>query len=222
MASRSTAIGRAALGVILLVLAVWAASAVMVVYWGTRDEAGPADAIVVLGAAQYVGRPSPVLRARLDHAIDLYDHGYAPLLVLTGGVGEGDTTSEAAVGRRYALAAGVPDRAILTEEHGRTTTESLYAVSALLHDRGVTRVILVSDPFHVLRLRVLAGRLDLDAATSPTRTSPISNSREERWSYVVSESVKVPLSLLLGGMADRLVAPDVPPLDSLLRRVPGR
>lgn len=218
MASRSTALGRAALGVVLLALVVWAASAVMVVYWGTRDEAGPADAIVVLGAAQYVGRPSPVLRARLDHAIDLYRQGYAPLLVLTGGVGEGDTTSEAAVGRRYAHSAGIPDSSILTEEHGRTTTESLYAVSALLHDRHATRVILVSDPFHVLRLRVLADRLDLEAATSPTRTSPISASRGERWSYVVSESVKVPLTLILGGRVDRLVAPDVPPLDSLIRR----
>jgi uncharacterized SAM-binding protein YcdF (DUF218 family) len=206
------------LGVVGLALVVWAASAVMVVYWGSRDEAGKADAIVVLGAAQYVGRPSPVLRARLDHAIDLYERGYAPLLVLTGGVGEGDTTSEAAVGRRYASRAGVPADAILTEEHGRTTTESLYAVSAMLHERGVTRVILVSDPFHVLRLRVLADRLDLHPMTSPTRTSPISASRQERWSYVVSESVKVPLTFLLGDVADRIIAPDVPPLDSILRR----
>ncbi|MHB1223970.1 MAG: YdcF family protein [Gemmatimonadaceae bacterium] len=218
MASRSTAFSRTMLGVVGLALAVWAASAVLVVYWGSRDEAGKADAIVVLGAAQYVGRPSPVLRARLDHAIDLYERGYAPLLVLTGGVGEGDTTSEAAVGRRYAYRAGVPEDAILTEEHGRTTAESLYAVSAMLHERGVTRVILVSDPFHVLRLRVLADRLDLHPMTSPTRTSPISASRQERWSYVVSESVKVPLTFLLGDVADRIIAPDVPPLDSILRR----
>lgn len=206
------------LGVVVLALAVWAASAVLVVYWGSRDEAAAADAIVVLGAAQYVGRPSPVLRARLDHAIDLYQKGYAPLLVLTGGVGDGDTTSEAAVGRRYANKAGVPESAILTEEHGRTTTESLYAVSALLHQRGATRVILVSDPFHVLRLRVLAQRLDLSPMTSPTRTSPISASRQERWNYVVSESVKVPLTFFLGRAADRIIAPEVPPLDSILKR----
>lgn len=204
--------------VVALALAVWAASAAMVVYWGSRDEAAAADAIVVLGAAQYVGRPSPVLRARLDHAIALYEHGYAPLLVLTGGVGDGDTTSEAAVGRRYAGRAGVPQEAILTEEHGRTTTESLYAVSALLHERGLRRVILVSDPFHVLRLRILASRLDLSPMTSPTRTSPISASRQERWNYVVSESVKVPFTFFLGGAADRIVAPEIPPLDSILRR----
>ena len=193
-------------------------SLILVLVVSQQDQRRPVDAIVVLGAAQYNGRPSPVLRARLDHAIDLYDRGYAPLLVLTGGVGEGDTTSEAAVGRRYAYRAGVPEDAILTEEHGRTTTESLYAVSALLHERGATRVILVSDPFHVLRLRVLADRLDLHPMTSPTRTSPISASRQERWSYVVSESVKVPLTFLLGDVADRIIAPDVPPLDSILRR----
>ena len=218
MSSKPTAFSRAALGAVGLALGVWALSALMVLYWGTREEARKADAIVVLGAAQYVGRPSPVLRARLDHAIDLYRRGYAPVLVVTGGVGEGDTTSEAAVGRRYARKHGVPDSAILAEEHGRTTTESLYAVSAMLHERGHTRVILVSDPFHVLRLRVLAGRLDLDAYTSPTRTSPISASRRERWGYIASESLKVPLTLLLGSYADRLVAPEVPPLDSIVHR----
>jgi uncharacterized SAM-binding protein YcdF (DUF218 family) len=208
MPSRSTVWRRAALGVVGVAVAVWAASAVLVLYWGTRDDARPSDAIVVLGAAQYVGRPSPVLRARLDHAIALYQGGVAPHLVLTGGVGEGDTTSEAAVGRRYALKHGVPDSALLTEEHGRTTTESLYAVAAILHQRGDSQVVLVSDPFHMLRLRIIAGRLGLDAATSPTRTSPIQANRDERWSYVISESVKVPLTLLLGRLADRLTAPE--------------
>ena len=207
--SRPAAVGRAALGVVGLALAVWGASAVLVLLWGGRDDARPADAIVVLGAAQYVGRPSPVLKARLDHAIGLYRRGLAPRLVLTGGVGEGDTTSEAAVGRRYARRAGVPDTSLLTEEHGRTTTESLYAVSALLEAHGAGRVILVSDPFHMLRLRIIAGRLGMTAYTSPTRTSPIDASREERWSYVLSESVKVPLTLFLGRYADRLTAPEV-------------
>ena len=209
MSSRPAAVGRAALGVVTMVLLAWAAAAVLVVLWGRRDEARPADAIVVLGAAQYAGRPSPVLKARLDHAIGLYQRGLAPRLVLAGGVGEGDTTSEAAVGRRYARRAGVPDSALLTEEHGRTTTESLYAVAALLDAQGVDGVILVSDPFHMLRLRIIAGRLGMTAHTSPTRTSPIERSEGERWSYVLSESVKVPLTLVLGRYADRLVAPEV-------------
>ncbi len=206
--SRPAALGRAALGVVGLALAVWGLSAVLVLLWGRRDEARPADAIVVLGAAQYVGRPSPVLKARLDHAIALYQRGLAPRLVLTGGVGEGDTTSEAAVGRRYARRHGVPDTALLTEEHGRTTTESLYAVAALLADHRAGRVILVSDPFHMLRLRIIAGRLGMTAYMSPTRTSPIDASDEKRWRYVLSESVKVPLTAMLGRYADRLVAPE--------------
>jgi len=208
MASRPAAFGRAVLGVVGLALAVWAAAAVLVVLWGRRDEARPADAIVVLGAAQYAGRPSPVLRARLDHAVGLYRRGLAPRLVLTGGVGDGDTTSEAAVGRRYARRAGVPDTSLLTEEHGRTTTESLYAVAHMLEGTDAQRVILVSDPFHMLRLRIIAGRLGLTAYTSPTPTSPIERSGDKRWSYVLSESVKVPLTLVLGQFADRLVAPE--------------
>jgi uncharacterized SAM-binding protein YcdF (DUF218 family) len=208
MASRPAAVGRAVLGVVGLVLAVWGASAVLVLLWGRRDEARPADAIVVLGAAQYAGRPSPVLKARLDHAVGLYRRGLAPRVVLTGGVGEGDTTSEAAVGRRYARRAGVPDSSLLTEEHGRTTTESLYAVAEILQQTRGPRVILVSDPFHMLRLRIIAGRLGMTAYTSPTPTSPIERSEEKRWSYVLSESVKVPLTLVLGKWADQLVAPE--------------
>ena len=208
MASRSGALGRTVLGLMGLVLAVWGASAVLVLLWGRRDEARPADAIVVLGAAQYPGRPSPVLKARLDHAVGLYRRGLAPRVVLTGGVGEGDTTSEAAVGRRYARKAGVPDSSLLAEEHGRTTTESLYAVAELLQQTERPRVILVSDPFHMLRLRIIAGRLGMTAYTSPTPTSPIERSEEQRWSYVLSESIKVPLTLVLGRWADQLVAPE--------------
>ncbi|GAC1514561.1 MAG: YdcF family protein [Gemmatimonadaceae bacterium] len=174
----------------------WAVSAIAVLCWGWRDDARPSAAIVVLGAAQYVGRPSPVLRARLDHAIELYDRKLAPLLVLTGGTGEGDTTSEAAVGRRYALRRGVPDDAIVLENEGRTTSESMQAVATLMHDHSSRGVILVSDPFHMLRLSILARRHGLIPAVSPTKTSPISRNIIERWKYVLSESVKVPLALL--------------------------
>src|SRR5215213_5755184 len=115
--------------VVLLLFAAWAFSAVEVLLWSTRDDARPASAIVVLGAAQYVGRPSPVLRARLDHGIALYKRGLAPRLVLTGGSGPGDTTSEAAVSRRYAMKQGVPDSAILLETEGHTSSESLRAAA---------------------------------------------------------------------------------------------
>jgi uncharacterized SAM-binding protein YcdF (DUF218 family) len=189
---------RLALWAVIAGVLFWIGTAVAVVVWGVRDGARPADAIVVLGAAQYAGRPSPVLRARLDHAIALYKRGLAPQLVLTGGTGVGDTTSEAAVGRRYVMRRDVPDSAILTENVGRTTVESIAAVAAMLQQRQKTRVILVSDPFHMLRLRVLAAQFGLTPYTSPTQTSPISANRGEALSYVVSESVKVPLTLIMG------------------------
>ena len=193
---------------LLLLLSGWLATVAAVVARGKVDQARPADAIVVLGAAQYVGRPSPVLRARLDHGIDLWKRGLAAQLIVTGGTGPGDTTSEAAVGRRYAIRKGVPASAILLESKGRTTSESMRGVAVLMRERKQTRVILVSDPFHMLRLRIIAGRRGMTAYTSPTPTSPIERSEEKRWSYVLSESVKVPLTLVLGKWADQLVAPD--------------
>lgn len=172
----------------------WIASVSAVVMWSKRDEARPAQAIVVLGAAQYAGRPSPVLRARLDHALELWNQHLASLLILTGGTGAGDTTSEAAVGRTYAKKHGVPDTAILEENAGRTTSESMRAVAGMLEVRGLQSALLVSDPFHMLRLRILARRFGFTPYTSPTKTSPISPNREESWKYIFSESLKAPLA----------------------------
>ena len=182
--------------IVSVVLIAWVVSMVMVERAGRRDEAQEADAIVVLGAAQYVGRPSPVLRARVDHAVSLWKRGLAPTLILTGGTGVGDTTSEAAVARKYAMSRGVPDRAIVVEIKGRTTSESMRAVARIMDDREQHSVILVSDPFHMLRLSILARRFGLEPYTSPTRTSPITSNREEHWKYMVSESVKVPLAYI--------------------------
>ena len=177
-------------------LAAWTASAVSVLIWGARDRARASDAIVVLGAAQYVGRPSPVLRARLDHALELWQRGLAPKLIFTGGTGTGDTTSEAAVSRNYALQRGVPDTAILMENEGRTTRESLAAVSTIMHARQMHSAILVSDPFHMLRLRILSTQYGVDAYTSPTKTSPISANTGQALAYVLSESIKVPMMIV--------------------------
>jgi uncharacterized SAM-binding protein YcdF (DUF218 family) len=180
--------------VVVTAFALWITSAAAVLIWSSRDEARPAQAIVVLGAAQYAGRPSPVLRARLDHALDLWNRRLASILILTGGTGSGDTTSEAAVGRTYAKRHGVPDSAILVESEGRTTSESMKAVAGMLEVRGLQSALLVSDPFHMLRLRILARRFGFTPYTSPTRTSPISPNREERWKYIFSESLKAPLA----------------------------
>lgn len=179
-----------------LVLLVWLASLAAVLIWEQNDQARPASAIVVLGAAQYVGRPSPVLRARLDHAVDLWRRKLAPVIIVTGGTGRGDTTSEAAVSRRYAIRQGVPANAILMETNGRTTSESMDAVAALMAQRHRRDVLLVSDPFHMLRLTILARRHGLIPYASPTPTSPIAANPSERWKYALSESIKAPLAFI--------------------------
>src|SRR5881409_513154 len=128
--SRPPLVRLALWGLGLLVL-VWLASLAAVLAWERHDQSRPVGAIVVLGAAQYVGRPSPVLRARLDHAIDLWRRVLAPRIIFTGGFGDHDTTSEAAVGQRYAIGHGVPPRAILMENRGRSTAASLQQVAEL-------------------------------------------------------------------------------------------
>jgi uncharacterized SAM-binding protein YcdF (DUF218 family) len=194
---RRSLFSRLFVSTLVIAAAIWLWSVVAVYAASRRDEARPAEAIVVLGAAQYVGRPSPVLKARLDHALALWRRQLAPRIVFTGGSGEGDTTSEAAVGRNYALRHGVPDSAILLETHGRTTSESMQAVALMLHDRGMGRVILVSDPFHMQRLSIIARRNGLEPYGSPTTTSPISANPAKQWRYIFNESVKVPLTFIM-------------------------
>jgi uncharacterized SAM-binding protein YcdF (DUF218 family) len=162
-----------------------------------QDQRRAVDAIVVLGAAQYNGRPSPVLRARLDHAVTLYREGYAPLVVVTGGVGAGDTTSEAIVGQRYLVAREVPEEDIVVQPVGRTTRTSMTAVGQWLRGRGLRRVLLVSDPFHMFRLRLEARRIDLEAYTSPTESSPISANPVLELRYLFAEGLKVPIAWAL-------------------------
>jgi uncharacterized SAM-binding protein YcdF (DUF218 family) len=175
----------------------WIVSFAAVLMWSLRDTSRISDVIVVLGAAQYAGKPSPVLRSRLDHARVLWQRGMAPRLILTGGSGTGDTTSEAAVGRSYLVRAGVPDSVFVLEDRGRSTEESIAGVAALMRERNLRSALFVSDPFHMLRIELLAHANGLDGASSPTRTSPISANRVEALTYLASESVKVPFTALL-------------------------
>jgi len=156
----------------------------------------PADAIVVLGAAQYDGIPSPVYEARLRHAVELYVAGVAPLLVVTGGGQVGDRTTEAAAGRKYALNAGVPDSAILVEDNSRTTIQSLTAVSELLRASGATTVVLVSDRTHMLRALRMATDLGLTARTSPAPDSPTERDLANRSEATVHELAALALYFL--------------------------
>jgi uncharacterized SAM-binding protein YcdF (DUF218 family) len=139
---------------------------------GNRDDRQKADAIVVLGAAQYNGRPSPVFRARLDHAVDLYDAGVGRYLVVTGGKAVGDRTTEAAAARAFAIARGVPASAILVEDRGRTTLESLNAVATILREHQLGSAVFVSDRTHMLRVLRIARDQGIASYGSPTATSP--------------------------------------------------
>lgn len=133
-----------------------------------RDGSHPSEAIVVLGAANYDCRPSPVFRQRLDHALALYQDGTAPVIVVTGGKQEGDRCTEAAAGADYLRGQGVPDAGLLLENQGRNSWESLAASTRILHERDMTEVVLVTDGYHALRVRAIADELGLDAVVSPS------------------------------------------------------
>jgi uncharacterized SAM-binding protein YcdF (DUF218 family) len=184
----------------------WAVAAVVGIYLiafadvfitSRRDQQRHTDAIVVLGAAQYNGHPSPVLKARLDHAFDLYRAGLARTLIVTGGVGLGDRVSEATAGRRYLVSLGVPADSVVLAA-GTTTAASMDSVAEYLHHAGIRRVLLVSDPFHLARLHLEAWRVGLDAYTSPTRSSPISRSFSTEIGYLLAEAAKLPLTFVRG------------------------
>jgi uncharacterized SAM-binding protein YcdF (DUF218 family) len=160
------------------------------------DEAQPADAIVVLGAAQYDGRPSPVLAARLDHALELWRDGYAPRIVVTGGKQVGDRFTEATASAEYLIARGVPDSAILREVQGTSTWESLAATARILRNRGLRSALVVSDPYHSLRARETARELGLDTHSSPTTTSPVHGWGE--WKRMFKEAAGVGLARVIG------------------------
>jgi uncharacterized SAM-binding protein YcdF (DUF218 family) len=129
-------------------------------------QAAPADAIVVFGAAEYDGRPSPVYRARLDHGLSLYHHGIAPLLITLGGNG-GDQYNEGAVGREYLMGMGVPRQAIIAETVSRNTEESALRVSVIARANGLHRLIIVSDGTHMFRIHEICAAEGLDVLTSP-------------------------------------------------------
>ena len=175
----------------LITYTVWL---VLVLVVSLQDQRRPVDAIVVLGAAQYNGRPSPVLRARLEHARRLYQEDLAPWIMVTGGVGRGDTTSEAEVSRQWLVQRGIPDSVIIVRPRGRSTYASMTDVAEWLHPRSLRRVLLVSDPFHMCRLRFEARRNSLEPFTSPTGSSPISDNPNLELRYLFWEALKAPVA----------------------------
>ncbi|HEY3896914.1 MAG TPA: YdcF family protein [Pseudonocardiaceae bacterium] len=152
------------------------------------DDRDKADAIVVLGAAQYDGTPSAVLGSRLDHAARLWRDGVAPVIVTVGGRRVGDAYTEAEAGRNYLTSYGVPGRAVLAIGQGRDTLESLRALARRASPAGWHSVVIVSDPWHSLRSRTMADDLGLSTWTSPTRSGPIVQTRTIQARYIVRES----------------------------------
>lgn len=188
---------RVSLAMIAILVLYYVVTLVQVWQAAGDDDRRRSEAIIVLGAAQYDGTPSAVFKARLDHGFELWTEQVAPTIVVTGGKQEGDRFTEAGAGAEYLIERGVPDAAILRETTSRSSFESLAASSRfLIQDRGIDRVVLVSDPFHSLRIRLIADELGFDAVTSPTRESPISGFDE--WVRYMTEALRVAFGRIFG------------------------
>ena len=146
------------------------------------DEARAADVIVVLGAAQYWGRPSPVLRARLDHTLDLYRQGLAPRIITTGGYGEGAEFSESEVSREYLSGQGVPAEFVTVETGGKSTMQSASAVAEIMDRMKLRSCIVVSDDYHIFRIKRMLEARGLEVYGSPRRTQG-ADSWHRGWAY---------------------------------------
>jgi uncharacterized SAM-binding protein YcdF (DUF218 family) len=150
----------------------------------TIEEARPADVIIVLGAAEYNGRPSPVLKLRLDHALDLYAEGMAPYILTTGGAGGDPVFTEGEVGRAYLSRHGVPSEAILVEPEGATTAQSLNAAAEIMHAQNMHSCIVVSDGYHIYRVKRLLQAQGLKVYGSPRLSSGSLTAIQRRWLYL--------------------------------------
>jgi uncharacterized SAM-binding protein YcdF (DUF218 family) len=168
----------------------------LVIRTANTDQARVVDVIVVLGAAQYDGRPSPQLEARLEHTVDLWNEGLAPVVFVTGGNQPGDAHTEAESSRDYLVEHGVPAEAIQMEDTARSTWESLSNFAEIADGQGWERVLLVTDPFHSLRSRLIAQELGFTAYTSPTQTSPVQG-REELMKEI-KEALGISVGRIIG------------------------
>jgi uncharacterized SAM-binding protein YcdF (DUF218 family) len=170
-----------ALAAVATVLLAWLAYLSVRIGWqAERDEARGADVILVLGAAEYRGRPSPVLRARLDHAVALYRRGLAPRILTTGGAGGDPVFTEGGVGRSYLMSRGVPGEAIIAETESESTVHSTALAAEIMRRMGLSSVIVVSDGYHIYRVKRMLEMRGLTAYGSP-RKEASHGSLQERW-----------------------------------------
>lgn len=161
------------LAVFLVIGACWARWVyAQIEFYAGEDLAAPSDAIAVLGAAEYDGKPSPVFHARLDHALELYQRGIAPLIITLGGPG-GDQYTEGGVGQEYLMARGVPEEAIIAETESRNTEDSARRLAVIARANGIRRLVVVSDGTHMFRIHEICSAEGLDVLTSPRPRVPI-------------------------------------------------
>ncbi len=186
---------RGALVVAVLMVAYVGVTFAQVYRASRHDGAAQADAVIVLGAAQYDGRPSPVLQARLDRALELYEAGLSERIVLTGGRQPGDRFTEATAGYNYLRERGVPDEHLLKEVAGASTFESIVASARFLRERGLTRVLLVTSDYHAYRVEAVAEEVGLDASVSPV-SSELGRGGELR--QIVRETLAVAVGRVIG------------------------
>lgn len=187
-------------GVIILAVFLFFSVTVIEIYrTGGKDERQNVDAIVILGSAEYAGKPSPVFKARLDHGADLYKEGYAPSIIVAGGQDEDETYSEAGVGKAYLVKQKkIPQEKIIAEEYSLTTVQNISRLKDHAQAQGLKKVLLVSDPFHMFRAKWLAKKWGIEVYTSPTQTSPISENHWLEFKFVMREAVAFTGHLFFG------------------------
>jgi uncharacterized SAM-binding protein YcdF (DUF218 family) len=187
--SRRRVVRRVVVGAVLLAV-LWAVSVPVRIWWDARQEdRRTSDAIVVLGAAQYGGRPSPALEARLTKAQILWEDGVAPVIVTVGGGAPGDATTEADAGEDWLTSHGVAADAVVAVAEGNNTQSSLDAVGELFDEQGWTTAVLVTDPWHTFRSKALANSAGIDAVAAPARSGPAVQTRATQFRYILRESL---------------------------------
>jgi uncharacterized SAM-binding protein YcdF (DUF218 family) len=191
-ASRKSRVLRVVLFVVAALVLFYIVSCIRIVRQAGRDEARPADAIIVLGAAEYAGRPSPVFRARLDHAYELFDRKLAPVVIISGGSGKDPTFTEGGVGRDYLISRGIGDQHLIAETQGDNTAESAARVGVIMRANGWTSCVAVSDAYHLFRIKKMLGRQGIRAYVSPrpqekalTKTARLLTVMREALSYML-------------------------------------
>lgn len=200
--TKASWVRRALFGTLLVLVLTVGGTAFRVWQVARGDDRTQADVIIVLGAAQYNGKPSPIFQARLKHAKQLYEDGVANVIITAGGNRAGDEYTEASAGAQWLIEQGVPKASTLPVGEGRDTLGSLRAVAATVAQHGWHTAVLVSDPWHSLRARTMADDVGMDAWTSPTHSGPIVQTRQTQAMYIFRETGALLFYLLTNTPAD--------------------